>query len=326
MLGWKPNPDPIVKRLRWVMLAAMLFSGLSTLLGQPNSFWLHPQTALRGDGLSIYSPTNRTFDFFLGHGWDAYIATILIYVVAAFLALSLLPKACATITALAAIFGHYFGATLWLGSVWHLGGLGFVLYAVVLGVVLAFWVFPSTHIDDRIVSRLRWLMSAAILLDFFVTLLGQPHTYWRHPGTVNEADPLFAFFLLRGWIAGVLFYLVYLVSTYLLVSIDSRNTALVCIFAMVFGHFSGASSWLFFRWRLGMQAPVLYGALLSTVIVLLAVPPGAWTTCLRRPGEPFRPVFLSPRLTAILECLQSSAATPPAPSGERWCPWNRPLR
>jgi hypothetical protein len=280
MADWKLTCDPIVKRLRWVMLAAMLFSILSTLLGQPKSFWLHPQTALRGDGLSIYNPTNHTFDFFLGHGWQAYVVASLIYLAAAFLAVSLLPKMPALITAFAAIFGHYFGVTLWLGSVWHLGAQGFILYAVVLGAVLAFWVLPPAHANDPIIRRLRWLMSAAILFDFIATLLGQPHTYWLHPETVNEADPLFSFFLLHGWIAGVLFYLVFLAATFLFVSVASRTTALICIFALFFGHFNGASSWLFFRWRLGMQAPVLYGVLLSTLIVLLAFP------TVKRSGSP----------------------------------------
>lgn len=272
MPGWKITSDPIVKRLRWVMLAAILFSILSTLLGQPKSFWLDPQTALRGDGLSIYNATNRTFDFFLGHGWQAYVAASLIYLAAAFLTVSLLPKMPGLIAAFAAIFGHYFGATMWLGSVWHLGELGFILYAVILAVVLALWVMPTALANDPTVERLRWLMSGAILFDFIVTLVGQPPTYWLHPETVNEADPLFGFFLLRGWLAGVLFYLVYQVGTFLLASFASRTTAQIWIFALLFGHFCGASSWLFFRWRLGMQAPVLYGVLLSTLIVLLAFP------------------------------------------------------
>jgi len=272
MPEWKLTCDPIVKRLRWMMLAAMLFSILNTLLGQPKSFWPQPETAIRGDGLSIYNPTNRTFEFFLGHGWRAYVTASFIYLATAFLAVSLLPKMPALIAAFAVIFGHYFGATLWLGSVWHLGWLGFILYAVVLGMMLALWVFPPAHTNDSIGRRLRWVMTAAILFDFIVTLLGQPHSYWLHPETVNEADPFFGFFLLRGWIAGVAFYLVYLCATFLLVSVAPRTTALLCSFALLFGHFSGASSWLFFRWRLGMQAPILYGVLLSTFIVLLVFP------------------------------------------------------
>ena len=66
--------DARVKRLRWVMLGVILFSILNTLAGQPASFWANPQTAVRGDGLSIYNATNHTFEFFLGHGWKPYLS------------------------------------------------------------------------------------------------------------------------------------------------------------------------------------------------------------------------------------------------------------
>jgi hypothetical protein len=60
--------DRIVKRLRWIMLGVMLFSVINTLIGQPKSFWYAPESAIRGDGLSIHNSTNPTFEFFLGHG------------------------------------------------------------------------------------------------------------------------------------------------------------------------------------------------------------------------------------------------------------------
>jgi hypothetical protein len=270
MTDWKLSNCHIVKRVRWVMFGTILFSITLTLLGQPTSFWPHPRTALRGDGLSIYDSTNRTFEFFLGHGWQPYLSASLVYLAAALLAVSLLPKTLALITAFSAIFAHYFGASLWLSSRWHLGAEGFILYAVVLGALLAFFVFPTAHAHDPIGKRLRWVMSGAILFDFTLTLAGQPGSYWLHPETVNESNPLFATFLVHGWIVGVLFYLVYLAAALLLVSVASTMTARVCIFALLFGHFNGASTWLFYRWRLGMEAPVLYAVLLSILIVWLA--------------------------------------------------------
>jgi hypothetical protein len=50
------------------MLGVMLFSVINTLIGQPKSFWYAPESAIRGDGLSIHNSTNPTFEFFLGHG------------------------------------------------------------------------------------------------------------------------------------------------------------------------------------------------------------------------------------------------------------------
>ena len=45
--------DRLAKRLREVMLGATLFSIANTLAGQPSKHWQHPDTAIRGDGLSI---------------------------------------------------------------------------------------------------------------------------------------------------------------------------------------------------------------------------------------------------------------------------------
>jgi len=42
--------DPIVKRFRRVMIGVMVFSAVVTLLGQPEIFWRHAETAIRADG------------------------------------------------------------------------------------------------------------------------------------------------------------------------------------------------------------------------------------------------------------------------------------
>src|SRR5450432_147022 len=105
---FKFRDDQIVKRLRWVMIAVMLFSVILTLGGQPESFWRHPETAIRGDGLPIDDATNRTFEFFLGSGWAPFLLASLVYMAAAFLLLSLLPRRAALIAIFAIILGHYF--------------------------------------------------------------------------------------------------------------------------------------------------------------------------------------------------------------------------
>jgi hypothetical protein len=260
--------DPIVKRLRWVMLGAILFSMINTLGGQPESYWHRPETAIRGDGMSIANPTNRTFEFFLGHGWQAYLAASVVYLAAAFFLVSILPRMAALMAVFAVLFGHFFGAANWLIVRWHLGMPSFALYGALLGAALAGAAFPEAGAAVHTVKRLRWVMLAAIVLDFAVTLLGQPASYWLHPETVNEADQLFRIFMLRGWTSTLLFYLFYLAGAFLLVSVLSARPALICLFAFLFGHFYGASTWLFFRWRLGMEAPVAYGVLLSAIIVL----------------------------------------------------------
>jgi hypothetical protein len=54
------------------------------------------------------------------------------------------------------------------------------------------------------------------------------------------------------------------------VSILPTTAALICIFAFTLGAFAGGSNWFFYEWRLGMQAPVIYGVVLSGIIVALA--------------------------------------------------------
>jgi hypothetical protein len=265
------SDDCLVMRLRWVMLGAMLFSAILTLLGQPQSFWRDPETAMRGDGLSIYNPTNHTFDFFLGHGWLAYISACLVYFAAAFLLVSILPGKTAPVASLSFIFGHYYGACNWLAVRWHLGFNGVALYALLLSAAITWAVSPipgSTSL--QIIRRLRWVMIGVMLIDPIVTLIGEPASYWLHPQTVHEGNSFWRWFMARSWSAYVLADLVYCLGAFLLASTLPRFFALLSIFAFTFGHFLGASNWFFYDWRLGMAMPVLYGILLSGILVWTA--------------------------------------------------------
>lgn len=269
----KLTSERIVKRLRWVMIGAMLFSMVNTLSGQPESFWHHPETAIRGDGLSIHDKTNHTFEFYLGNGWPAYVGASVVYLSAAFLAVSVLPGMVALITIFSLLFGHFFGACNWLAVRWHLGVQGPIVYGIVLSAAMVFSSFPADGPADPIVKRLRWVVVGTILLDLTLTLLGQPSSYWRHPETVHEANALSRLFLGYGWMAFLLYDLFYAWAAFQLASILPKMIALVCIFAFIFGHFTGASNWFFYEWRMGMQAPLIYGATLSVIIVWLAFPP-----------------------------------------------------
>ena len=98
--------DPRVDNLRWVMLAVMLVGVGLTLAGQPSAFWSDPATAIRGDGLSIRDPTNHSFEFCLGYGWRAYLACCLVYLAAAFLLVSTLPRWVAVVLLFTVTLGH----------------------------------------------------------------------------------------------------------------------------------------------------------------------------------------------------------------------------
>jgi hypothetical protein len=267
----KPGDDCVVIRLRWVMLCAMLFSATLTLLGQPQSFWRHPETAMRGDGLSINNPTNHTFDFFLGHGWLAYISACLVYFAVAFLLVSVLPRKAALMAGLSFIFGHYYGACNWLAVRWHLGFAGVGLYALPLSAAIAWAVSPIPgQTGLQIIRRLRWVMIGVMLIDPIVTLIGEPNSYWLHPQTVHEGNAFWRWFMMRGWSAYLLADLVYCLGAFWLVSNLPRFFAALTILAFTLGHFLGASNWFFYDWRLGMETPVLYGILLSGILVWAA--------------------------------------------------------
>lgn len=262
----KLTDDPIVRRLRWVMIGVMVFSMFNTLAGQPGSFWHAPQTAIRGDGLSIHNETNHTFEFFLGYGWQAYLLACLIYFSAAFLVVSTLPRVPALFAIFSVIFGHYFGACNWLAVHWHLAFFsGTSIYGIVLGAIVAFSAFPLPEV--AIIKRLRWVAVGAIFLDDINTLIGQPASYWQHPGTVHEGNPLSYFFLSRGYIYFCLYQLVYMAAMFLLISALPKKPALACIFAFTLAGFIGASCWFFYEWRMGMEAPVIFGVILSVAIV-----------------------------------------------------------
>ena len=261
------------------MIGAILFSMINTLSGQPESFWHHPETAIRGDGLSIYNETNQTFDFFLGRGWVPYLLACLIYLSAAFLFVSLLPRKAALTAIFSFLFGHFFEANNWLVVRWHLGLNATTMYGFVLATIIVFAVFPTmSSTFGQIVKRLRWMMLVPMFLDMINTLVGQPSSYWLHTETAHEANEVSRFFLIHGWYAYVFWDMFYFSAGFLLVSILPRRLGLICIFIFTLTHFVGASNWFFYEWRMGMETPVIFGIILSVMIVMLAFPTPDITT------------------------------------------------
>lgn len=126
---------------------------------------------------------------------------------------------------------------------------------------------------DKIVRRLRWVMLGVILFDNINTLAGQPGIYWQHPETVQEGNHLTHFFISRGWMFFCLYEVAYMAGIFLLASIVPRPLALVVMFAFIFGHYYGASTWLADRWHLGTQGTVIYGIILAAIVVWVAFPP-----------------------------------------------------
>ena len=269
----KFTDDPVVKQLRWVAIGTMLFSVANTLAGQPDSFWHQAATAIRGDGLSIDNRTNHTFEFFLGSGWLPYLLASFGYCSIVFLLVSVLPKRVALTVALFVILSNYFIGCNWLAVRWHLGLPELTLYGIALALAIAFSAFPKPGKEmDRLIKWLFWVMVYAVAMDMTNTLLGQPASYWQHPETVYEGNPVSRFFLAHGWYAYLFMDLVYCSAIYWLLSILPRKWSLVLIFYFILVHYIGASNWFYYVWRMGMQTPVIYSIILGGLIAWVGFP------------------------------------------------------
>jgi hypothetical protein len=263
--------DRIVKRLRVVMAGIILFSMFNTLACQPAKFWSNPETAIRADGLGIHNTVNHTFEFFLSHGWQPYVASALVYLALVFVVVSILPRKAALIACLSFIFGHYYVGSNWLAVGWHLGFNGVAIYGLAVSAAIAWTVSPiPAKPGDQIIRRLRWVMYAVMLIDPLVTLIGEPGSYWAHPETVHEGNSFWRWSMMHGWWVYILMDQAYCLGALWLASTLPRFFAVMTIFAFMFGHFIGAINWFFYDWRLGMECPVIYGIALSSIIVLVS--------------------------------------------------------
>jgi hypothetical protein len=263
--------DPLVDKLRWVMLAVMLAGVGLTLTGQPSAFWRDPATAIRGDGLGIHDPTNHSFEFFLGHGWWAYLICSAGYLAAAFLLASALPRRLALVLLFTVTLAHVYAGTNWLAVRWHGGMLASSVYGLALGFPLAVGIAAVVPTGPELNRRIRWIAVVALLLDMSFTLLGQPHSYWSHPETAYEGNVVSRYFLVHGWSAFAAYDVVYAVGLLLAITALPRLAGLTLAFYFIIVGFDGASNWLFFVWRQGMPAVIGYASLVGVALVISAV-------------------------------------------------------
>ena len=260
----------LVKRLRWTAIVLVAVGAALTLAAQPSRFWSLPKTAIRFDGLPIHNTTNPMFDFFLGHGWLAYLAGVGLYGAIIWLLPTVLPKRLAMVTELAVILGLSYSESNWVVVRWHTGTAGAEFYIAGVALVLTLAVLPVVHDrEGEGLRRLCWLMTLTTTVDGAFTLNGQPASYWRDTLTVHEANPLAKFFLETGWWAYAAYIVALIAVPWFLSMRVSRGTGWVIVLGMTLGGLFGGSNWLFYEWRLGLQAPILYSLILSLMIVWL---------------------------------------------------------
>ena len=117
----------------------------------------------------------------------------------------------------------------------------------------------------------RWVVVPVIAIDLVCTLVGQPSSYWKSPTSGIEANPFFAWFLYRGQGFFIFWSVCYIAVVVLLTWILPRRLATVALLSFILGHFFGASTWMLFRFGLGISAPVIYGIAIASVLVSLGL-------------------------------------------------------
>ena len=135
MSFFKFTTDKTVKQLRWVMVFTIVFDKFCTLIGQPNSYWHHPETMIEG---------NQFVRQFLGQGLTVYIPFSVAYIFLMVLLASIIPRKLALVLIFYGIFGHYFAASTWLVYRFHFGVNACAIYGIFVGVVLVQLIFPKS--------------------------------------------------------------------------------------------------------------------------------------------------------------------------------------
>ena len=257
----------LVRRLLAITILTIATNAILTLIAQPASYWRSPGTAIRFDGLTIHSSTNPMFDFFLGRGWLAYLTCVALLAAVVWLIVAALPKRLALVAEFTVILGLCYCGSNWIVVRCNTGTTGAWLCVAFVAFLLAAAVLPSLDLaDNHELTRLCWLMALATAIDAAFTLIGQPATYWQNTATVHEGNPIARHFLEIGWWAYLSYILVWIAIPWLIALRASRLTGWTIVFAFTLGGLFGGSNWLFYVWRLGLQAPILYALLLSILI------------------------------------------------------------
>jgi hypothetical protein len=130
------NAGFAVRRIRWVAVGTLLLDFTNTLIGQPHTYWQHPQTVHEANTLSR---------MFLLRGWFAFAVYDVAYCYVIVWLASALPETPALICVFAFMFGGYAGATNWFFYEWRMGIEAPILLGIALSVVIVLAVFPTTQ-------------------------------------------------------------------------------------------------------------------------------------------------------------------------------------
>ena len=131
----------------------------------------------------------------------------------------------------------------------------------------------ASRTKEAALLKARWLMCATVLVDFTLTLLGQPTSYWADPSTAQEYNKLFKLVMNSGCWLFIAFVFSYIVFWFFFVSYANRAIAYIAFYGLTLGHYFGASSWICYYYKLGVTGPVIYAILIGAALVALDIPP-----------------------------------------------------
>jgi hypothetical protein len=129
--------DPILKRLRWLMILVIFIDGVVTIVARDRGFWRELDTS-GGAGKILYPV--------LQHGYLGVAAFSLAYAGVAFALVSLLPRRLAVVVLFSYVLAHYASASTWFSCAFHYGVKASIIYGVLIALAISSLGFPSTHL------------------------------------------------------------------------------------------------------------------------------------------------------------------------------------
>ncbi len=121
------STNKILIKLGLVMIGLIFLDCANTLIGQPDSYWIHPDTVHEGNQISR---------FFLNIGWYYFVLYDLVYSGILFLLVFFIPKRMALILIFCFILIHFAGASCWYYFEWRIGIQSFVILGIILSIII----------------------------------------------------------------------------------------------------------------------------------------------------------------------------------------------
>jgi uncharacterized membrane protein YphA (DoxX/SURF4 family) len=107
-----------------------------------------------------------------------------------------------------------------------------------------------------------------MVLDFTLTLAGQPSSYWKDPSQAQEFNALAASAMHRGPAAILAGWSVYAAAAVALTFLP-RLFGAIAAMTFALAHFCAASGWIIYRFHLGMTGLYLFSLLVGATIIFV---------------------------------------------------------